>query len=87
MQAQVIRQCGDQLEVKFRGRFAKVIPFRYKAKLTVVHQQQGLTVIAGSRRIGPGGSFQYYGQLTDSCFTGTYSSRRYQGGWSMSKTY
>ncbi len=86
MQATFVQQCGDELQVKFRGRFAKVIPFRYRARLKIVYQEPGLTIVGGSKKIGPfSGGYTYSGQISDGCFTGSYSSRRYQGGWAISR--
>jgi hypothetical protein len=86
MNATFVQQSGDQLQVKFRGSFAKVIPFRYRAKLNVVYQEPGLTIVGGSKKLGPlMGDFSYSGQISNGCFTGTYSSRRYNGSWVTSR--
>jgi hypothetical protein len=75
----------SQVEARFRGTFAKVIPFRYRTKLNVVAQQPGLTVMAGSRRLPLGGEFNYHITMTDSCFNGSFSSRRNSGTFVMQR--
>ena len=75
-----------QLEARFRGTFAKVLPFRYRAKLDVIHQEPGLTILCGSKKLGPlMGEFRYYAEITECQFNATYSSRRNRGTWVMSR--
>ena len=75
-----------QVEARFRGSFAKVLPFRYRAKLDVIHQEPGLTILCGSKKLGPlMGEFRYYAEITDCQFNATYSSRRNRGTWVMSR--
>ena len=73
------------LEAQFRGTFAKIIPFRYRARLQVVHQEPGLTVLSGSRKLPFSGEFRYYAQITEGEFLGTFESRRNHGTWVMNR--
>lgn len=75
----------NTMQVKFRGTFAKVIPFRYSTRLKVVSQQPGLTIMAGNRRLPLGGEFNYYITMSDHCFNGSFSSRRNRGTFVMRK--
>ena len=74
---------ANTMEARFRGTFAKVIPFRYRTQLKIVAQQPGLTVMAGSRRLPLGGQFNYSVTMTDQCFNGTFSSKRNRGTFIM----
>ncbi|QEG22673.1 hypothetical protein [Mariniblastus fucicola] len=76
---------SSTMQAKFRGTFAKVIPFRYTTRLNIVSQQPGLTVMAGSRRLPLGGEFKYQISMTDQCFNGTFSSRRNHGQFVMQR--
>ena len=75
----------DSMQAKFRGTFAKVIPFRYATRLNIVSQQPGLTVLAGNRRLPLGGQFNYHITMTDDCFNGSFSSRRNRGTFVMQR--
>ena len=76
---------NDTMRARFRGTFAKVIPFRYSTDLKIASQSPGLTVLAGSRRLPLGGEFSYYVTVTDQCFHGTFASKRNRGTFIMSK--
>jgi hypothetical protein len=80
------QDCPGYVNARFRGTFAKVIPFVYRARLQVVHQQPGYMVLAGSKKLGPiMGQFEYYAEVQDGCFSASYSSKRDRGTWIMSK--
>ena len=76
---------SNQVQARFRGTFAKVIPFRYRANLNVVHQQPGLTVLSGARKLPLAGEFRYYATITDGCFQGKFSSGRNYGHWTLQR--
>lgn len=76
---------ANTVRARFRGSFAKIIPFRYSTNLCVASQQPGLTVLSGSKRIPLGGEFRYYVEMTDSCFNGSFSSRRNRGSFVMGR--
>ncbi len=75
----------NTVRAKFRGTFAKVIPFRYATNLCVASQQPGLTVLSGAKRIPLGGEFRYHVEMTDRNFIGSFASRRNSGTFLMSK--
>ena len=76
---------SNTVRANFRGTFAKIIPFRYSTNLCVASQQPGLTVLSGSKKIPLGGQFRYYVEMTDSCFNGSFSSRRNRGTFVMAR--
>lgn len=76
-----------QVKAQFKGTFARIIPFRYNATLQIVHQEPGLMVVSGSRKLGPlGGTFSYQATITEGQFSATYSSGRDRGTWNLSRT-
>ncbi len=75
-----------QVQAKFRGTFARIIPFRYRTNLNIVHQEPGLTIMAGSRRLGPlMGTFSYEAVISNGQFSAQYSSKRDRGTWNLSR--
>jgi len=75
----------ETMQARFRGTFAKVIPFRYRTNLNIASQQPGLTVMSGSRRLPLGGEFKYHITMTDQCFNGSFSSKRNRGTFVMQR--
>ncbi len=76
-----------QVEARFRGTFAKIVPFRYRAKLEIVHQEPGLIVLSGSKKLGPVmGEFSYHAEIQNGCFSASYASKRDLGTWTLSQT-
>ncbi len=74
------------VQAKFRGTFARIVPFRYRAVLDIVHEEPGMMVLSGSKKLGPiMGSFSYDATVTGNQFNATYRSRRDQGYWRMSR--
>jgi hypothetical protein len=77
-----INKC--QYEVRFRGRFALVVPFRYKETLDIVSETEECVRLAGETVIGPiMGSFSYDGTATATHFKATYKSRNDCGLFEM----
>ncbi len=76
---------ANHVQANFRGNFAKVIPFRYRPVLNVVHEQPGLMILQGSQRLPLAGNFQYQATITGNTFEATYQSRRDHGRWFMSR--
>jgi len=62
--------------VVFRGRFRRVIPFRYSQMLEVMAEQGEAVTLSGSRRLIGFGTFQYDATAIESDFTATFHSRR-----------
>ena len=75
-----------QVQARFRGTFARIVPFRYRAVLNVVHEEPGMMVLSGSKKLGPiMGSFSYDATIVGNRFDATYHSRRDHGRWQMSR--
>lgn len=75
-----------QVQAKFTGSFCKVFPFRYKAVLDIVHEEDGLIQLRGSRRLGPlMGTFYYEATITGNQFNASYRSKRDCGQWNMTR--
>lgn len=85
LSATFCRTGPNQVQANFRGTFAKIIPFRYRPTLTIVHEEPGLVILEGCQRIPLGGSFQYRATVTPGQFRATYQSRRDQGQWNMQR--
>ena len=66
--------------VDFRGRFLKLLPFRYSVTLNVVSQTEDTVELAGSSYLGRVfGTFHYRATVRDNCFTANYSSCKDNG--------
>lgn len=85
LNAQFRRIDSTHVRAKFSGTFAKVIPFCYRPVLDIVHEEPGLVVLQGTKRIPLGGNFHYNATVTDGHFSATYRSRRDHGVWQMSR--
>lgn len=73
-------------EVRFRGRFFKVFPFRYKVTLQVVEETPEKVVLSGSQDLGRiFGTFTYSATVTDNCFYATYNSCKDDGIFRMER--
>jgi hypothetical protein len=67
-------------EVRFKGRFFKVFPFRYKVTLQVIEETPEKVVLSGSQDLGRiFGTFTYSATVTDNCFVATYTSCKDDG--------
>jgi hypothetical protein len=86
MNAEFCRRCDGHYDVKFNGRFFKLVPFRYKATLTVTGYADGKVYLSGSHNIGPLlGTFSY-NAWSDGCqFVAGYCSRKDNGQFLMSR--
>lgn len=86
LRATFCRINDTQVQAVFTGSFARILPFRYKATLTIVHEEPGLIRLRGSQRLGPiMGTFCYEATITGDRFDATYSSRRDCGQWTMTR--
>jgi hypothetical protein len=80
LSAQFCRVSPCQYEVRFKGRFFKVIPFRYAVTLDVVEETAEKVILAGSQNLGRiFGTFTYSATVTGDCFEATYTSCKDQG--------
>jgi hypothetical protein len=72
--------------VKFKGRFAKVIPFHYTTRLTVVGSGNGTIQFAGEQPLGPVfGKFCYSATATDTNFDATFSAAKDAGKFVLTR--
>ncbi len=86
MNATFCRINDTQYQVHFRGRFFKLIPFRYTAVLTVTSVEPGRVTLGGSHRLGPVlGTFSYNAWATDGQFVAGYASEKDHGQFVMSR--
>jgi len=86
LQADFCRLDETCYEVEFRGRFFKVIPFRYSVVLRVVGEEDDKLLLAGSSDLGRRqGTFHYHAEATDCCFTAWYKSCKYQGRFDLKR--
>lgn len=77
--------CGpDRYRVEFRGRFCRILPFRYTVMLTVVEDRGDSVVLAGDSFLGRlFGTFTYRA-TADACrFDACYSSRKDRGAFHL----
>ena len=83
--AQFCRIDSTHVQAKFKGTFAKVIPFRYKPVLNIVHEEPGLIVLQGNKKLPLVGNFEYNATIVGNQFNATYRSRRDHGVWYMQR--
>jgi hypothetical protein len=75
LHARFTKLSDEQYRVRFRGRFAVVIPFCYSMKMNVVGVECDRLVLGGSHRLGPVfGTFHYSGTATHTHFDATFSA-------------
>lgn len=83
----VFRSAGaESYEVTFSGRFFKVIPFRYKVVLSVKGKDGEKLLLSGNQRLFGFGTFEYTAVADESSFSASYSSRKDNGRFELSKT-
>ena len=86
LRATFCRISKTKVQAKFTGSFCKVFPFRYKAVLDIVHEEDGLIQLRGSRKLGPlMGTFYYEATITENQFKASYRSKRDCGQWNMTR--
>ncbi|SFI55506.1 hypothetical protein [Planctomicrobium piriforme] len=74
-------------EVRFQGRFCKVIPFHYRALLTVTGVSDGQIFLSASKRLGPLlGTFTITARATSTQFIAGYSSKDDQGQFTLTRS-
>tara|TARA_B100000686_G_C16474162_1_gene803665 strand:- start:213 stop:632 length:420 start_codon:yes stop_codon:yes gene_type:complete len=86
-----LRATFSQLEdgnyqVHFRGRFAKIIPFRYTVVLEAT-EKDGKVELAGTSNISRRrGTFYYKAEATDTNFVSSFRSRKDNGEFRLSRS-
>jgi hypothetical protein len=78
--------CGaNQYEVHFRGRFFKLLPFKYSVTMAA-EERDGVVYLTGSQYLGRMfGTFSFDATATDTCFSANYSSCEDHGQFQMSR--
>ena len=75
LHAEFCKICDGEYEVLFRGRFFKVVPFRYTTTLHVTGQQGDRVLLSASQRLGPVlGRFEMTAEATATEFTAHWCS-------------
>ena len=79
--------CGDsQYEVHFRGRFFKLVPFKYSVTMTA-QEQDGVVHLSGSQYLGRlFGTFSFTATASETCFNARYESCKDQGQFELSRS-
>ena len=85
LSAKFTPQGTDSYRVTYRGRFAKVIPFRYSTTMDVVGTGDGVVLLSAEKRLGPMGTFRTTATATDANFDATFTSRRDSGRFVMTR--
>ncbi len=76
---------GNQYEVHFRGRFFKIMPFKYSVTM-VAEERDGVVYLSGSKYLGRlVGTFSFNAAATDTCFNANYSSCEDSGQFKLSR--
>jgi hypothetical protein len=79
------RRCSPtQYNVEFRGRFFKILPFRYSVTLNVVSDDGETVELAGSANLGKMFGVFHYHALANECeFVSDYTSCKDRGRFTM----
>ncbi len=86
LSAQFCKVDACHYEVRFKGRFFKVFPFRYSVTLQIVEETPDHVVLSGSQSLGRlFGTFTYSATVTDKCFLATYTSCKDDGQFRMER--
>ena len=76
----------DHYCVQFRGRFLRLLPFKYQVVLTVTERKGDTMTLSGSSDLGfLFGTFWYEATVSDTSFVASYCSKRDHGVFSMSR--
>jgi len=86
LNATFCRISPTQYDVRFSGRFFKLIPFHYSVTLNVESENENSTTLAGSHDLGRlVGTFTFRANATASSFVANYSSCKDQGKFTLSR--
>lgn len=84
--AQFVRTGDQQYDVYFRGRFFKLVPFRYSVTMTATEQPDGTVLLQGSQYLGRMfGTFTFSATATDSQFQAQYAACKDHGSFCLSR--
>ena len=79
LKAEFCRVGSCQYEVTFRGRFLKILPFKYSVRLRVVRQDGDTLVLRGSQKLRKYGVFHYTARADRCTFHADYCSAEDRG--------
>lgn len=85
LQASFCKIDETHYRVQFRGRFARIVPFRYTVTLEVIGNQGDKVLLSGSARLPLFGMFSYSAEATAHEFISTYSSCDDQGVFELKR--
>jgi hypothetical protein len=86
LRAEFTRCSPTQYRVQFRGRFFKILPFRYSVTLDVVEDHKNHVVLAGSSFLGRlFGTFTYRATADDCHFRADYCSKKDAGEFRLTR--
>jgi hypothetical protein len=86
LKAEFIKQDQTHYCVNFKGRFFKVMPFKYSVMLEVIEDRGDQVTLSGSHYLGRMfGTFNYTATATDCNFTANYSSCKDNGVFKLSR--
>lgn len=86
LQATFVKQDELNYCVHFKGRFFKLLPFKYSVVLTVVEESEDSVTLSGSHYLGKMfGTFTYTATASDCVFDANYSSCKDQGYFHLKK--
>jgi hypothetical protein len=73
-------------QVRFAGRFAKVIPFRYTTPMTVVGSGDGVVLLSASKTLGPLlGTFSMSAIATATTFDADFTAKNDRGKFVLTR--
>jgi hypothetical protein len=85
LHAEFVRIGQSQYEVFFRGRFFKILPFKYSVVMTAV-EQDGMVQLSGSQHLGRMfGTFTFAAAANDCQFNANYYSCKDDGYFAMTR--
>ena len=77
---------GDEVRVLFVGRFLKVVPFAYSARLHIIGTTTDGVMLSGSRYLGPGlGTFTMHGTLTPQALDAEFRAKNERGRFTLTR--
>jgi hypothetical protein len=86
MRATFFQLDAHRYEVRFRGRFWKIFPFRYTVVLTVTGWDDERVYLNGQHRLGPlWGTYSFNGWATQTQFVANFCSRKDRGQFVLSR--
>jgi hypothetical protein len=76
---------GNQYDVHFRGRFMKIMPFKYSVTM-IAEERDGVVYLSGSQYLGRMfGTFTFNAAATETCFSANYNSCKDHGQFKLSR--